>query len=89
MEHSEGRAPAERGDGAWTTQDAWLTPRPGIPHYRFIAGVPGKSDWAHFERLVNELLADGYELYGHPVMTFNGMDHLAGQALVKWPTGGE
>lgn len=55
-----------------------------VPHYRFVAMVPGGADYAGFEQRVNELLAEGYELYGSPCMTFNGMDHIAGQALVRF-----
>lgn len=47
--------------------------------YRFITG----KDDAKFCARVTKALNDGYELYGLPTMTFNGVDVIVGQAVVK------
>ncbi|WP_280364305.1 DUF1737 domain-containing protein [Nocardia wallacei] len=53
--------------------------------YRFISHIPGRPELVNFDDLVNELLAKGWELYGAPCLTFNGMDPIAGQALIRRP----
>ena len=47
--------------------------------YRFITG----KDDVNFCARVTKALNDGYELYGLPTMTFNGIDVIVGQAVIK------
>lgn len=47
--------------------------------YRFITG----PDDEKFCMRVTESLNNGWELHGSPALTFNGMNAIAGQALVK------
>lgn len=44
--------------------------------------VTGKDD-AEFCKRITALLADGYELYGSPAITFNGEHNVVAQAVVK------
>ncbi|MGE0255797.1 MAG: DUF1737 domain-containing protein [Alphaproteobacteria bacterium] len=46
--------------------------------YRFLSGV----DDAAFCQRVSDALADGYELYGNPVMVMDGDRRIVGQAIV-------
>ncbi len=47
--------------------------------YRYLTG----NDDVNFCARVSKALNDGYELYGSPTMTFNGIDVIVGQAIVK------
>jgi len=47
--------------------------------YRYLTG----KDDVNFCARVSKALNDGYELYGSPTMTFNGIDVIVGQAIVK------
>jgi len=47
--------------------------------YRYLTG----RDDVHFCARVSKALNDGYELYGAPTMTFNGVDVIVGQVIVK------
>jgi hypothetical protein len=55
-------------------------PPDGLPRYRLLTG----PDDAEFCHRVSAALELGYELYGDPVLTFNGDRVIAGQALI-WP----
>ncbi|MGB5447284.1 MAG: DUF1737 domain-containing protein [Psychromonas sp.] len=44
--------------------------------------ISGKDDAAFCER-VTKLLAEGYELYGSPAISFNGEHMVVAQAVVK------
>jgi len=44
--------------------------------------VTGKDD-ADFCARITQLLAQGYELYGSPAMSFNGEHMVVAQAVVK------
>lgn len=44
--------------------------------------ITGKDD-ADFCARVTQLLAEGYELYGSPALSFNGEHMVAAQAVVK------
>jgi len=55
-------------------------PPEGLPIYRLLTG---KDDSA-FCRRVSEALALGYQLYGSPAATFNGVDVIVAQVLL-WP----
>ena len=46
--------------------------------YRLITG----PDDAEFCRRISALLAEGYELYGSPCVTFNGVHVVAAQAVI-------
>jgi hypothetical protein len=46
--------------------------------YRFLSGV----DDAAFCQRVSDALAEGYVLYGNPVMTVDGGQRIVGQAIV-------
>ena len=48
--------------------------------YRFLSGV----DNAEFCQRVSDALADGYVLYGNPVMVMDNDVRIAGQAVI-WP----
>ena len=48
--------------------------------YRFLSGV----DNAEFCQRVSDALADGYELYGNPVMVMDNDVRIVGQAVI-WP----
>jgi hypothetical protein len=48
--------------------------------YRFLSGV----DNAKFCQRVSDALADGYVLYGNPVMVMNNDVRIVGQAVI-WP----
>ena len=48
--------------------------------YRFLSGV----DNAEFCQRVSDALADGYILYGNPVMVMNNDVRIVGQAVI-WP----
>ncbi|OTG95526.1 DUF1737 domain-containing protein [Acinetobacter sp. ANC 3832] len=47
--------------------------------YRYLTG----KDDVNFCARVTKALNDGYELYGSPTMTFNGIDVIVGQAMMK------
>ncbi len=47
--------------------------------YRYLTG----KDDVNFCARVTKALNDGYELYGSPTMTFNGIDIIVGQAMMK------
>ena len=47
--------------------------------YRYLTG----KDDVHFCARVSKALNEGYELYCAPTMTFNGIDVIVGQAIVK------
>ena len=47
--------------------------------YRYLTG----KDDASFCARVSQALNEGYELYGSPTMSFNGVDVIVGQAIVK------
>lgn len=47
--------------------------------YRYLTG----KDDVNFCARVTKALNEGYELYGTPTMTFNGIDVIVGQAIVK------
>ena len=46
--------------------------------YRFLSGV----DNAEFCQRVSDALADGYELYGNPVMVMDNDVRIVGQAVI-------
>lgn len=46
--------------------------------YRFLSG----TDDAAFCQRVSDALADGYVLYGNPVMVMDGRDRIVGQAII-------
>ena len=46
--------------------------------YRLITG---KDDSSFCER-ISKLIEEGYSLYGHPSVTYNGKDVIVAQALV-------
>ena len=46
--------------------------------YRFLTG----RDDAAFCQRVSDALADGYVLYGNPVMVMDGSERIVGQAIV-------
>lgn len=46
--------------------------------YRLLTGIDDKS----FCEKVSKALADGYELYGSPSCTFNGVNVIVAQAVV-------
>ena len=48
--------------------------------YRFLSGV----DNADFCQRVSDALADGYVLYGNPVIVINNDVRIVGQAVI-WP----
>lgn len=48
--------------------------------YRFLSGV----DNAEFCQRVSDALADGYVLYGNPVMVMDNDVRIVGQAVI-WP----
>ena len=48
--------------------------------YRFLSGV----DSAEFCQRVSDALADGYVLYGNPVIVINNDVRIVGQAVI-WP----
>ena len=48
--------------------------------YRFLSGV----DNAEFCQRVSDALADGYVLYGNPVMVMKNDVRIVGQAVI-WP----
>ena len=48
--------------------------------YRFLSGV----DNAEFCQRVSDALANGYVLYGNPVMVMNNDERIVGQAVI-WP----
>ncbi len=48
--------------------------------YRFLSGV----DNADFCQRVSDALADGYVLYGNPVIVMNNDVRIVGQAVI-WP----
>lgn len=50
-----------------------------IETYKMITG----KDDSSFCKRITELLAEGYELYGSPTMSFNGTDIIVGQAVIK------
>ena len=57
------------------------TPPPdGLPAYRLLTG----PDDAEFCHRVSKALELGYELYGSPAISFNGVTVTVPQALV-WP----
>lgn len=47
--------------------------------YRYLTG----KDDVNFCARVTKALKEGYELYGSPTMTFNGVDVIVGQAIMK------
>lgn len=47
--------------------------------YRYLTG----KDDVNFCAKVTKALNEGYELYGSPTMTFNGVDVIVGQVIVK------
>ncbi len=47
--------------------------------YKLVTGKESEN----FNERVSELLAQGYELYGSPALSFNGQEMVAAQALVK------
>ncbi|MFW2146701.1 DUF1737 domain-containing protein [Acinetobacter sp. TY1] len=47
--------------------------------YRYLTG----EDDVNFCAKVTKALNEGYELYGSPTMTFNGVDVIVGQVIVK------
>ncbi|MDQ8937224.1 DUF1737 domain-containing protein [Acinetobacter rudis] len=47
--------------------------------YRYLTGKDDSSFCARVTQALNE----GYELYGAPTMTFNGIDVIVGQAITK------
>lgn len=56
--------------------------------YRLITG----ADDAEFCRRISALLAEGYQLYGSPALTFDGMRAIVAQAVIlpekEQPNGG-
>lgn len=55
-------------------------PPDDLPTYRVLTG----PDDAKFCHRVSEALKLGYELYGSPALTFNGVNVIVAQALI-WP----
>lgn len=55
-------------------------PPDGLPTYRLLTG----PDDAAFCRRVSDALALGYQLYGSPAATFNGVNVIVAQAIL-WP----
>ncbi|MSO81206.1 MAG: DUF1737 domain-containing protein [Alphaproteobacteria bacterium] len=53
-------------------------PTPRRKSYRFLSGI----DDAAFCQRVSDALADGYELYGNPVMVMDVDRRIVGQAIV-------
>ena len=50
--------------------------------YKYLTG----EDDVNFCARITQALNDGYELYGSPTMTFNGVDVIVGQSVTKkWP----
>ncbi len=47
--------------------------------YRYLTG----KDDVNFCAKVTKALNEGYELYGSPTMTFNGVGVIVGQVIVK------
>ena len=47
--------------------------------YRYLTG----KDDVNFCAKVTKALNEGYELYGSPTMTFNGVNVIVGQAIMK------
>ena len=47
--------------------------------YRYLTG----KDDVNFCAKVTKALNEGYELYGAPTMTFNGVDVIVGQVVIK------
>ena len=47
--------------------------------YRYLTGKDDVNFWPKVTKALNE----GYELYGSPTMTFNGVDVIVGQVIVK------
>lgn len=47
--------------------------------YRYLTGKDDSSFCARVTQALNE----GYELYGSPTMTFNGIEVIVGQAITK------
>ena len=47
--------------------------------YRYLTG----KDDVNFCAKVTKALNEGYELYGSPTMTINGVDVIVGQVIVK------
>ncbi len=47
--------------------------------YRYLTGKDDVSFCARVTKALNE----GYELYGAPTMTFNGIDVVVGQVIIK------
>lgn len=47
--------------------------------YRYLTG----QDDVNFCARVTKALNEGYELYGSPTMSFNGVDVIVGQVIVK------
>ena len=47
--------------------------------YRYLTG----KDDVNFCAKVTKALNEGYELYGSPTMTFNGVDVIVGQVIMK------
>lgn len=47
--------------------------------YRYLTG----KDDVQFCARVTQALNEGYELYGSPSLTFNGIDVIVGQAIIK------
>ena len=48
--------------------------------YRFLSGV----DDADFCQRVSDVLAEGYILYGNPVMVMDNGNRIVGQAVILW-----
>ena len=51
---------------------------PARKAYRFLTG----KDEAAFCQRVSDLLAEGYALYGNPVMVMDGGERIVGQAVI-------
>lgn len=47
--------------------------------YRYLTG----KDDVHFCARVTAALNEGYQLYGSPTMSFNGIDIIVGQVIIK------
>ena len=47
--------------------------------YRYLTG----KDDVNFCAKVTKAFNEGYELYGAPTMTFNGVDVIVGQVVIK------
>jgi hypothetical protein len=56
-------------------------PPDGLPSYRLLTGPDDDA----FCRRVSEALELGYQLYGSPVVTFNGERVIVAQAML-WPS---